>query len=295
MARTLMVGFIVAELFLGQAGCKSSGTCPQPGPPPGPILVPGPGPVLAPAPMPRSTPWLPEPPIAPAPMDSQSKSIDPYVYQKDVAWTQGLLAPSVRLYPPEAIESSGGDKRVQLRPPEVSDSENPGISRAEAGSTTKEPPLLPVGISQFTQVRPKVANGLRPTLDDGLGWLKTNGYKTVLYLHAPGSPDSADRQQVEKRGMSFIAMEVSSVTLSQKIIDEFNRIVGDSAGLPLFVYDTDGSLTGGLWYVHFRLTQGASDDEARKHARRLGLRENGDGSHREMWQAAQKFMSERQP
>jgi protein tyrosine phosphatase (PTP) superfamily phosphohydrolase (DUF442 family) len=144
-------------------------------------------------------------------------------------------------------------------------------------------------------VRSKVANGLRPTLDDGLGWLQANGYKTVLYLHAPGSPDSADRLQVEKRGMKFIAMEVSSVTLSQKIIDEFNRIVGDSAGLPLFVYDTDGSLTGGLWYVHFRLTQGASDDEARKHARRLGLREDGEGGHREMWQAAQKFMSERQP
>jgi protein tyrosine phosphatase (PTP) superfamily phosphohydrolase (DUF442 family) len=294
MRRTLLFGFIVAGLSLGQVGCKSSGACPQPAPPPGPILGPAPGPVLAPAPMPKGTPWLPEPPIAPVPMDSQSKSIDPYVYQKDVAWTDGL-GPSVRLYPPEVLESSEGNKRVELRPPEASGSDKPSLPRVEAGSTTKEPPLLPVGISKFVQVREKVANGLRPTLDDGLGWLQASGYKTVLYLHAPGSPDSADRQQVEKRGMKFIAMEVSSVTLSQKIVDEFNRIVGDSAGLPLFVYDTDGSLTGGLWYVHFRVAQGASDEEARKHARQVGLREDGEGGHKEMWQAAQKFMSDRQP
>jgi protein tyrosine phosphatase (PTP) superfamily phosphohydrolase (DUF442 family) len=147
-----------------------------------------------------------------------------------------------------------------------------------------------VGILRFVIVRAKVANGLRPSLDDGLDWLQANGYKTVLYLHDPTASDSADRQQVEKRGMKFMALEVSPVTLSQKTIDDFNRIVGDSAGLPLFVYDNDGSLTGGLWYLHFRVAQGLPDETARRQARPLGLREDGEGAHREMWQATQRLV-----
>jgi len=197
------------------------------------------------------------------------------------------------LYPPEVAENPDANKKVQLYPPDGFGSDKPASPKVEGGPTTKEPPLLPVGIAQFVQVRAKVANGLRPSLDDGLGWLQANGYKTVLYLHDPGVPESADRQQVEKRGLRFIAMEVSPVTLSQKIIDDFNRIIGDSAGLPLFVYDGDGSLAGGLWYLHFRLTQGASDEAARNQARPLGLREEGEGGQREMWQAVQKVMSDR--
>jgi protein tyrosine phosphatase (PTP) superfamily phosphohydrolase (DUF442 family) len=288
MRRALTFSFAVAGLALLPIGCKSSGTCPAPTP--GPVLAPAPGPVYAPAPMPKGMPWLPEPPIAPAPVDTQSKSIDPYLPQKDAVWAPGL-GPSVRLYPPEVIEGSDIDKKVELRPPEESTSEKPAVPKLE--KATKEPPLFPVGISQFVQVREKVANGLRPTLDDGLAWLQSNGYKTILHLSAPGGPDSADRQQVEKRGMRFITMEVSSLTLSQKVIDEFNRIVGDNAGLPLFVYDADGSLTGGLWYIHFRLAQGASEEEAKRRARQLGINENGDAGHREMWLAAQKYVSDR--
>jgi hypothetical protein len=293
MRRMFVFGMVAAGVSLAQIGCKSNGlwcSSPQPGTQSGPIVV-GPGPGAAPVPQ-GGTQWLPEPPVGPAPIGSQSSSNFPNGNQKDIAW-KSALGPSVRLYPPENGDNLDSNKKIPLRPPEVVDAEKPISPKAEAEKSTKEPPLLPVGIPRFALVREKVANGLRPSLDDGLGWLQANGYRTVLFLHEPGSPESVDRLQVEKRGMRFLALEVSPMTLSQKTIDDFNRIVGDSAGLPLFVYDTDGSLTGGLWYAHFRQTHGATEESARKHASQLGFREEGEITHRQMWQAVQKLMSER--
>ena len=72
----------------------------------------------------------------------------------------------------------------------------------------------------------------------------------------------------------------------------FNRAVNDAAGYPLFVYDRDGSLAGALWYLYFRTAEHLGDDAARVRAAALGLREDRDGAHREMWLAVQRFLSE---
>jgi protein tyrosine phosphatase (PTP) superfamily phosphohydrolase (DUF442 family) len=194
----------------------------------------------------------------------------------------------------------GGQGDVRLSPPVA------GIAPAESKNGTSpegnSPPakmpsgppaaVLPVGIPQFATVKDKVANGLRPMLDDGLDWLRTNGFRTVLHLRAPGEDDTADRQQVEKRGMRYVALDVSSTTLSRKTVDEFNRIASDAAGYPLFVYDRDGSLAGALWYLQFRLVERDPDETARVRAANLGLREDREGNHRAMWLAVQKLLSE---
>ena len=69
------------------------------------------------------------------------------------------------------------------------------------------------------------------------------------------------------------------------------KIVANEANLPLFVYDRDGSLAGSLWYLHFRTAQQMADAAARDQERALGLREDRDGMHREMWLAVQKYIS----
>jgi protein tyrosine phosphatase (PTP) superfamily phosphohydrolase (DUF442 family) len=153
-------------------------------------------------------------------------------------------------------------------------------------------PPLPVGIPQFAQAKDRVASGLRPTLDDGLDWLQANGYKTVLHLVKPGEEDNADRKQVEKRGLRYLRLEVSAQSLTRPLMDEFNRVVTDKALQPLFVYDRDGSLAGGLWYLHFRTFELAADDVARVRAAALGLREDAGGAHRDMWLAIQRLLSE---
>jgi protein tyrosine phosphatase (PTP) superfamily phosphohydrolase (DUF442 family) len=154
-------------------------------------------------------------------------------------------------------------------------------------------PALPVGIAQFARVKDRVAGGLRPSLDEGLDWLQVNGYRTVVFIRAPGDDDSADRKQVEKRGMTYLSSEVSPEMLSRDVVDAFNRLVADPTSYPLFVYDRDGSLAGGLWYLHFRTAEQLPDETARIRAGALGLREDRDGSHRLMWLAIQKFLADR--
>jgi protein tyrosine phosphatase (PTP) superfamily phosphohydrolase (DUF442 family) len=159
------------------------------------------------------------------------------------------------------------------------------------GTREKGPSSLPAGIPQFAYAREKVTTGLKPLLD-GLDWLQANGYHTVLRVRLPGEDDAAERRQVEKRGLKFLTLEVSPQTLSRQTVDEFGRIVTDTQSQPLFVYDRNGALAGGLWYLYYRMGERATDDVARVRAAALGLREDQDGSHREMWLAIQKLLSE---
>lgn len=152
-------------------------------------------------------------------------------------------------------------------------------------------PPLPVGIPQFAYGADKVSSGLKPLLD-GLDWLQANGYKTVLHVKQPGEEDAADRRLIEKHGMKYVVLEVSAQTLNRAAVDEFNRLVANTADQPLFVYDRDGTLAGGLWYLYFRTAGQKTDAEARSKAANLGLKTDADGDARTVWLAIQKFLSQ---
>jgi protein tyrosine phosphatase (PTP) superfamily phosphohydrolase (DUF442 family) len=153
-------------------------------------------------------------------------------------------------------------------------------------------PALPVGIPQFAIARERVAAGLKPSID-GLSWLRDAGYRTVLHIRKPGEDDDADRKQITKRGLRYVSLEVSARTLTAAVLDDFARIVAEAKEAPLFVYDEDGIVAGGLWYLYFRTVEKDSDDSARLKAARLGLKESADGDAKAMWVAVQKIMSER--
>jgi protein tyrosine phosphatase (PTP) superfamily phosphohydrolase (DUF442 family) len=149
-----------------------------------------------------------------------------------------------------------------------------------------------VGIPQFAEVKGKkrVASGLRPTHLEGLEWLKDNGYRMALYVRAPSESDDADRKQFEdKLGMKFASLVVSPEALSLDVVDQFNAIVADPANRPLFVYDKDGALAGALWYLHFRMIDQMSDEDARTAAGRIGLKEE----NKDLWLAIQKILGGR--
>jgi protein tyrosine phosphatase (PTP) superfamily phosphohydrolase (DUF442 family) len=152
-----------------------------------------------------------------------------------------------------------------------------------------------VGIPGFTEAKAGVSSGLRPTLE-GLDWLKAKGYRTALYVRRPGEEDAGDRKAFESRcQMLYLTVEVSPQALTPAAVERFNRIVADAENRPLFVYDREGMLAGALWYLHFRTAEGLSDEEARRKAAALGLKEDESGPHREMWLAIQKYLSENKP
>ncbi len=172
---------------------------------------------------------------------------------------------------------------VRLSPPEVGETQAPKDPAGERN-------ILPVEIPQFAIARKQVASGLKP-FSEGIDWLRDKGYRTVLFIRAPGEDDSAARRQFTAKGFRYLSLEVSPLRLSRELIDEFNRLVTDPANLPLFVYDRDSSLQGGMWYLHFRISEGHNSDRAAIEAGRLGLNIDADGGpHRDMWLAIQRFL-----
>jgi protein tyrosine phosphatase (PTP) superfamily phosphohydrolase (DUF442 family) len=294
---------LLASVLLLAGGCCNNQPRPwmqsQPAPPPSPrpVLPVAPAPQAAfpvapppAAPYPVAVPAQPPggafptvPPTAPpAPLQPQSSfptapPSEP-IAQVENRWQP--INPGVQLGAPEPVASAAGKPPTALYPPDK----------------TAEPPLagatsLPVGIAQFAPAKDNVATGLRPLLDEGLDWLKAHGYRSVVQIQLPGANDSPDRKQVEKRGMKYLSLELSPQSLSKENVEEFNRIVRDTSGQPVFIYDRDGALASALWYLYFRTVDQFPDDVARVRARSLGLREDRDGTHRDMWLAVQKYLS----
>jgi protein tyrosine phosphatase (PTP) superfamily phosphohydrolase (DUF442 family) len=288
---------VPALALLAAAGCKSTNrnrcdTCPPPPPPCSPIIAPAPGgappggaTLLPPAPPP---PGVPGSAAAPPPPSFPAGSSFPPVASFYPAPGVRLGAPGSAAQaaaPPAAPTPPAKSPTVRLLPPEF------GSAPPATPPAAPPTPPLPVGIGEFAPaLADRVAVGRKPALE-GLDWLKANGYKAVVHVRRPAEIDSADRKQVEARGLAFTSFEVSPATLSWATVDAFAKLVGDPATQPLFVYDADGSLSGGLWYLYFRRVERLPDEAARLRAARLGLWESADGPQREMWLAVQKLLA----
>jgi protein tyrosine phosphatase (PTP) superfamily phosphohydrolase (DUF442 family) len=296
----LLRSLLVAAGVVLAAGCHHCCRRPQCADAPavaGPLPPPPPGAVAGP---PSGSPFLPQTaqaPPAPAPVEvlpQQQSEFSPLpAAPDDLSWrpAPGSL-PRVQLRAPEPITPGKPEERARLYPPEVEEKVTPAPKKPPVVTEdTSPPPALPSGIPQYAVVKDRlISTGRRPMLEDGLDWLKENGYRTVLNVRRPGEDDTTDRKEAEKRGLKYVRLEVSPATLTNKVVEEFSRIVRDADGYPLFVYDQDGSLAGGLWYVYFRTTEGMDEEAARVRAAAVGLREDRD-SHREMWVAIRNLLA----
>jgi protein tyrosine phosphatase (PTP) superfamily phosphohydrolase (DUF442 family) len=250
----------------------------QPTPGPGAALQPG---GFTPAAPPGAA--LPQGP----PAEGQSAFLPPG--QPDAS---GLAQAGVRLSAPEPLSSEPPPQSARVYQPPLQTQEPP---RASIPPRATEPPAAAsLDVPGFVQVKPRVANGQKP-FPDGIAWLAAQGYRTVLHLRRPGEDDSADRRLFEKRNLRFVSLEVSPARLSRETVGAFNRLVSDPNNLPLFVYDRDAALAGGLWYLYFRTAEKLDDARARAEAARVGFNEEQDAEHRTMWVAVQAFLQNNNP
>jgi protein tyrosine phosphatase (PTP) superfamily phosphohydrolase (DUF442 family) len=200
---------------------------------------------------------------------------------------RSLLNPGVHLSAPEQIGADSVSEATRLYGAPSQEPQAAPLPSLRDDKDTSPP--LAVDVPQFAVAKEGVASGLQP-FPDGIAWLQAHRYRTVLHLRAPGEDDSAARRQFEKRGLRYVSLEVSPKDLSKDIVDQFSRLVTENANLPLFVYDKEGALAGGLWYLYFRTAEGTSDERARSEAIRLGFQPEQNNEHRTMWVAVQNYL-----
>ena len=211
---------------------------------------------------------------------------------------QGLGQVGYRWQPIQPVAPPPGPV-VLLLPPVPDDDAAP--PRPSTGRAQLYPPVadnaptasaFPVGIPGFDRARENVSTGQRPRFE-GLDWLQKNGYRTVVCLHLPGEKTETDREQNEKRGLSFVPMEINPRLLNRDVMEAFLRLIREPAAGKTFVYDKDGTLAGGMWYLSFRVLDLESHDNALVRAGALGLRADGDDVQRELLAAVRKYADER--
>ena len=283
MIRRLLLTAIVSGTLFGAVGCRhrccSSGCTPTPYLPAGPGAAGGIPPAGLPA-TPGSTVFPPA--------------------------DLGTLPPAA---PPRAAPSLGGPPQPEVLTPDpipgvgprgqVTPGANPLLGapiqlsggQTSVSSSPDRPVATPVGgLAGYTKVKDGVASGRKPALD-GFDALKRLGYRTVVYLHAPGADLSATKLVTEQRGLTFVAILTTPDTLPAAL-ESFNKVVGDRSAAPVYVADDTGIRAGALWYLHFLTADLQSAEVAKIRARSLGLTEDGEDA-KSLWVAVQQHLANR--
>jgi hypothetical protein len=228
---------------------------------------------------PRVTQTVPDPLLGSPPGQGLAKPMPP----GPVASAAPGAPSGPKLYPPEVVEKATGEPPLL---PEKTQSASPPPPATEK----KKRASFPAGIAQFNPAMLSgVAIGLRPAPDDGLDWLADKGYKTVVRLRTPAEEEGNDRKLIEDRyRMRYISFEISPETVGKAKLDEFAKLVGDTALHPMFVFDRDGSLGTPLWYLYFRKVASNDDGVARIRAR---VPDSPTGQQKLMWDAVQQYLT----
>lgn len=308
----LLLIVTVVPITAGMHGCSPCGPAgPQPisssyppcnrcqaSPSPG-RLVPAPVIPGRPAPLPPG-PVAPPPgvqPLAPTPsVPSSPPSAAPLGQDPPSASWKPSDPPSARLTPPDQGNPSKTPDNIKLYPPENHGPKTspplsvpPGSTPPGGQNNDPSPAVFPVDIPQFSLVKPQVACGQKP-LPEGVTWLRDRGYRTIVHLIAVGEDDTAARRQFESKGFAYQSLEVSPQNLKPEVVARFSELVKDTRNQPLFIYDRDSSLAGGLWYLHFRLVDNLAQEKALEEAGRLGFKPTEEGAQQEMWKAVESFL-----
>jgi protein tyrosine phosphatase (PTP) superfamily phosphohydrolase (DUF442 family) len=149
----------------------------------------------------------------------------------------------------------------------------PASPKAEPPIAAAKPAEAVASLPGLVKVAEGLASGRKPALE-GFDALRKSGYRSVIYLHAPGTDVSAAREVAEARGLKFLAIEVAPETLDAGHA-RFSNAVGDKANRPIYVFDDDGMRAGTIWYARFRTIEAMNDDAARIRARPLGFPGSG--------------------
>lgn len=272
--RVAMLSLLAGGTALSIAGCQHK-CCRSDGgpgpirplfsPPPGSTIPPTSVPIIPGNPVPGNTGSLPPPAFPPG-----SSSNRP---------AQELLLPDP-LAPGGGTSSSKPAGGILGGPVKAGTNEPPVAAKPEAVATAGSP----AGLAGFTQIKDGLAAGRKPARE-GFDTLKNEGYKTAVFIHAPGADVAAVRELAQTAGIAFVAIESTPEKLGEAY-EQLSKAVAEKSARPAYVFDDDGSRAAPLWYLHFKTVDLESNDVAKIRAKALGLADNS-----EFWPAIKQQLS----
>ena len=114
----------------------------------------------------------------------------------------------------------------------------------------------------------------QPTAED-IAQLKNDGFRTIVNLRTEGEEDQpmspeAERHAVEKAGMNYIHLPVSSAAMGPELVDKFRAQLPQLTG-PVLVHCAAGMRAGAFSMMVTAVQKGWSGDETLAKAQAMGF------------------------
>jgi len=114
----------------------------------------------------------------------------------------------------------------------------------------------------------------QPTADD-IAQLKSDGFRTIVNLRTEGEEDQPmrpeeERQAVEKAGMKYVHLPVSSAGMGPELVDKFRAQLAELPG-PVLVHCAAGMRAGAFTMMATATKEGWSGDETLEKAKAMGF------------------------
>lgn len=100
------------------------------------------------------------------------------------------------------------------------------------------------------------------------------GYKAVLNLREAteeGVKLEESRSAADAAGLKYIHLPFKSSAPDSKVVDEFLKVVSDTANQPLFIHCGSANRVAGMWLVKRMLIDKWPEDRALAEAKSIGL------------------------
>ena len=114
----------------------------------------------------------------------------------------------------------------------------------------------------------------QPTADD-IAQLKNAGFRTIVNLRTEGEEDQPmspeeERQAVEKAGMKYVHLPVSSAGMGPELVDKFRKEIAELPS-PVLVHCAAGMRAGAFTMMATATNEGWSGDETLEKAKAMGF------------------------
>lgn len=137
---------------------------------------------------------------------------------------------------------------------------------AADGPPESVPPSL---IPNYQLIRPDVATAGQPS-EAALLKLKEMGFRVVIDLRAPEEGIAAERAVVEKAGLRYVSVPVTTKTFSRADAAKVAQVLDEKGRGPVLLHCATANRVGGLWTV-MEAAKGRLYEDAEKEGVQIGL------------------------